>query len=198
MGSRKPWLNYHKPGAPVREYHEPRKKVRELFWARFWLVFYSFFGIHRFYLGQTKAGILWLVVGLPYSFLLAFSGTMILESADNQWMSVIPFLIWMCAIVLEYKRLPKLVRAANKKIFGRRVLHDVRLQGEIGPYGAMRPIISALAISYLCAFIIDLNWPNSAIAVLAVLLIFIMFVVAIIQYSKIRKIRDEDFKNDRP
>jgi len=188
MKTRKPWLNYHKPGAPVREFHEPPKKPRELFWARFWLIVGMHAGAHFIYLRKFKSAVLWFLAfqGILL-FLLIFIAARFPED-DERIVSIIVPLIWIVVIAFEYRRLPQKVKTANEKIFGRRVIHDERLQGEIGPYGAMRPVMLLCLISFLVYFVsLNALGDDNLLVWAAHLFFMISLFIAFRKYSAIKK-----------
>ena len=180
----KPWLNYHKPNAPVREYSPKRKKPRLLIYAR--ILLFSCFGLHRFYLRQIWQGFLILAL-FAIVRIIAISNS---PQDQNEWtllhyvLNILPLFF---ILLIEYLRLPKLVKKANAMTFGAENLNTVLLRGEIGIYGRLRPIVMFFIFSlavYFLSVILKLPQPISIILVLmALLTVFYFF----LRLEKIKK-----------
>lgn len=194
MSNRKPWLRYHKPGAPVREFREPEKKPRELFWARLWLIAGLQIGAHRLYLWQYKKAFVWfLILNICVVFLLIFAEVMFPKNVEKAVSIGVPIL-WIVIIAIEYRRLPKLVMTVNQKQFGSRILNNPLLRGEIGLYSAMRPVMMLAGLSYF-GFVISasLLGESGVIPGFLVLITGLSLLVSYRQYSEIQK---QDIEND--
>jgi len=189
----KPWLNYHKPGAPVREYHPKKHKPRQLIWARMWLLS----GLHRFYLRQPWKGIL-LIFGLLV--LNLFSAIWMDKYPDepSRIQLMISFVPMFTLYAIEYFRLPGLVRDANIKTFGKRAKTVPEMQGLIGEYAALRPVVLCFITTYmLIQFGVVFSWPSWVLFIVASMN-FIATIVFLIQIVKITKRRKLGKSHDRP
>jgi len=180
--SSKPWLKYHKSSAPVRDVPPLKKKPRQLIWARLWLLA----GFHRFYLGQPLKALLFflaLFTALPIGMVTAA----ILKLDRFVPLEIIAFVPYFGVFVVEYIRLPTLVKNANIKIFGPRAKYAPEMQGNIGPYYKLRPIVLLIIAIYAFAIVsVDYTWPEWTSWVMMGA-IFSAFVAFFIQLSRIFK-----------
>jgi len=198
MKTRKPWLNYHKAGAPVREFHEPRKKPRELFWARFWIIVGGHVGAHQIYLKNWKIAVVWFFGAMLYLFISAIFMDTYSDGSTFKLLDIVPLLVWFAFITFKYQKLPELVKLANESIIDRKHLLDYQLRGEIGPYKSMKLIVCIIGVLYICAIIFDFFWPGSLYLSLFAILLFVCWIIAIIQYSRLKKGLTKEFQHDRP
>jgi len=180
----KPWLSYHKPNAPVREYSPKQKKPRLLIYARILLL--SCLGLHRFYLRQIWQGFLILAL-LVFVRITAIS---ISPQDQNEWTLlnyVVNFLPIFTILLIEYLRLPKLVKKANADIFGVENLNTDLLQGEIGIYGELRPVVMFIMTCHVfCILSISINLPEPISLILLLLTVLAVFYF-VLRLDKINK-----------
>jgi len=198
MGN-KPWLKYHKEGAPVREFHAHAKKPRELFWARFWLITGSHIGAHRLYLWKYKSAALWIVgfqIATPV-FLLICIG--LFPQDDGRVISILALIFWLAVLALEYVRLSKMVSQANKLNFENLTDDDYRLRGEIGPFGAMKGVVRWSALFFFICIIVFLLLGENNLLVGAMLVLFMLCLLVMYrQYLSIEKRQRSREPHDRP
>ncbi|WP_189580096.1 hypothetical protein [Litorimonas cladophorae] len=189
-------MEYHKAGAPVREYKSPPTRPRELFWARFWLFAATNVGGHYIYLKKTRVAVVWIVCTMIYWISVSIWHDALAPSEDEWIYLALPFIPWLAVIAFEYRRLPEMVRQSNTAIFGKRAMYDPRMQGNIGPYGAMRPVCILMALSYICILVLAAGWPINDFVWLPFSLFFLLTGVAIVQYTRITKRHSERLNND--
>lgn len=195
--NRKPWLKYEKVGATTREFHTPVLKPRELFWARLWLVFSGHLGGHQIYLGNSKSALKWLAGSFTLFIAAAILLEMIVPDIDHNKSVLIPILVWFVAVAFEYRRLPKLVKSANLRMFGQKAEHDPVMRGEIGPYSRMRPIVFVYIILAVSGFAVSTFFPDTPYETVSALVMFAVSFLAFLQFTKIqKKIRQERYPND--
>lgn len=160
MGKRKPWLNYHKAGAPVREFNATPKRPRELFYARLWLLVGASVGAHRFYLWRPRSAIIWLLGYNVFPYVPAYAvESFFPESNGRVWLTVLVF-IWVVIVAIECFRLNKMVVAANRKEFGREAIHNNGMQGQIGPYGPLQRTSLILCALLLVLVLFEIWTPG--------------------------------------
>lgn len=115
--SSKPWLKYHKPGAPVREFHDEPKSERKILTARFWLIFGSHIGAHQFYLWRPKSAAKWFLAYLTWAILFDLIPRLF-ESHTSVYVAGAMVLLWIVVVMIEFRKLPHLVKVANERVFG--------------------------------------------------------------------------------
>ena len=180
----KPWLRYHKPGAAVKTVPSKPKRPRQLIWARLILLI----GFHRFYLGQPWKGILFflaLFMALPIGMVSVI--ILDIEKIGPDALPASALIPYSAVYLVEYFRLPTLVRNANIKMFGLRAKHAPEMQGKIGPYAALRPIVSLIIFLYGFGFISTyLSWPQWTLSImmLGLILGFLGFFIQLAQTTK--------------
>jgi len=184
-------LNYHKPGAPVREFHPQEKKPRQLIWARLLLIA----GLHRFYLWQPWKGIFFIFALLVASS-FSVSWTAIAQNESSLIQLLISIFPLVALYAIEYFRLPRLVRDANVKAFGVRAKTAPEMQGLIGDYASLRPIVLCIIATYIFAIIAsNLSWPSWMLNVAGIAYL-IAFIVFLVQLHKIMKRQNLEHNHD--
>ncbi len=179
---RKPWLNYHKPGAPVREFNVPSRTARSLFIARIWLLVGANMGAHRFYLWKPRTAILFALI----FHLLIYVPSLMFEHAYPElnplYGTLLSFLCWTGLFVFEYYRLKMLTLNANHLEFGQETSNSDKMERKIRPYYALRPAGIALGVFYFLAFLFTNLLPNTVFVNITIGLFFFAAVVGLVHY----------------